>query len=144
MNTHSTRPRFSLFHEIDRGFSHLVNEVLQSESHGTLPVSVFELKDRYVIEADVPGVSEEGIELSLNDGVLEMSAERTKATPESAKTLLNERVFRRLERKVALKKPVETDSVDAELGNGVLRVTIQKSPAVVPRQIKIRKSEADS
>lgn len=142
MNTESKR-RFSLFDELDRGLNHLVNEVLQhdAERHALAPVTVSELDDRYVVQCDVPGVSLEDIAVTLNDGLLQISGERKSDISDDTSVTVNERPFDTFQRKLQLSRDVNPDSVDAELGNGVLTVTVLKSDKVLPRSIRIRPAE---
>lgn len=146
MNTDSTRSRFPLFDEIDRGLNRLVNEVLQSESrkNDSPPVVVYELDDRFVVECDLPGVALEDIELKVNDGILEISGERRNVVTDGSKVTLNERRFGSFSRKLKLSKDIQIDQIDAVSGNGVLKVSIPKSETVMPRQIRIRKSDEPS
>ncbi len=144
MNSQGTRPRFSLFDELDKGLNTLVNEVLQGDrGRSSLPpLTIYEFDNRYVVECDVPGVLLEDIELSINDGVLEISGARCDGTPEEGATVtMDERHYDKFQRKLKLGKDVNAESVDAELGDGILKVTIQKSENVLPRKIAIRKSD---
>lgn len=142
MNTHTSRPRFSLFDELDRGLNHLVNEVLQQDNSSavTPPVAVYEFEDHYKVECDLPGVLLDNIALSFEDGVLAITGER-KPAADDVKVTVDERRCGRFERKLKLGSDVKYDSVDAELGDGVLHVTIRKSENVLPRQIPVRKAD---
>jgi len=147
MKTSTTIPRFSLFDELDRGLNHFVNEVLTHEGSGRRqpPLSVYEYADRFLVECDVPGVKLDDITVQLNDGVLEISGERrVREDNGGVKTTMNERRFTKFSRKLQLGKDVEVNGVDAELDNGVLRVTVPKAESVMPRQIQIRKAETPS
>ncbi|MEQ9406749.1 MAG: Hsp20/alpha crystallin family protein [Fuerstiella sp.] len=141
MSTH-TKPRFSLFDELDRGLNHLVNEVLQQDGRRTLspPLSVVEFEDRYVVSCDLPGVVLEDIELSLEEGVLLIRGSRSEVSSEDAKVTVNERRFGSFERRLQLGRDVDAESVSAELGDGVLSVTIRKQQQVRPQKISIRKA----
>ncbi|MEZ6133188.1 MAG: Hsp20/alpha crystallin family protein [Planctomycetaceae bacterium] len=141
MNASSTNPRFSLFDELDRGLNHLVKEVLKNDGRrSSIPaLSVYELDDRYVVECDLPGVELDDINLQIHDGVLEISGERRTATPENAKVTVDERSFTEFRRRLQLSKDINPEGVDAELGNGVLSVTIPKSAGVLPRKVTVRK-----
>lgn len=140
MSAKCTRPRFSLFEEIDRGLNHLVSEVLHQESRRTNSptLAVHEFEDRYVVECDLPGVSLDAIELKVNDGVLEISGNRPKPAMEGGRETLNERSFGLFTRQLKLGSDVRHDAIEAELGNGVLKVLIPKAKAAVPRKIAIR------
>ncbi|MDG1896923.1 MAG: Hsp20/alpha crystallin family protein [Fuerstiella sp.] len=142
MNANSTNPRFSLFDELDRGLNHLVSEVLnQDVRKGNVPLlTVFELDNAYVVECDLPGVKLEDISLLVEDGVLQISGERAAPDGDETHVTLDERTYGMFSRKLKLSKDVNAEAVDAELGNGVLRISIPKSDRILPRQVKIRNS----
>lgn len=146
MNTNSTRPRFSLLDELDKGINQLVNEVLQHEPRkADAPrLSVYELDDRYVIECDLPGVNMDDINVSLKDGVLEISGERKASITEGAKVTVNERAFNTFTRRLQLDKNVNSEAVEATYGTGVLSVNVPKSSSTAARQIPVRKLEQES
>ena len=140
-NTDSKPNRFTFFDELDRGLNHLVNEVLQGDHsrRDVPPLSVYEFADHYIVECDLPGVRLEEIDLQFNDGVLEISGERKAPFVEGQKVTVNERSFASFSRKLQVSKDVNLDGVDAELCNGVLKVSIPKAASVLPKTINIRK-----
>ena len=142
MNANSENTRFSLFDELDRGLNHLVTEVLNQDvrKSNAPSLTVFELDNSYVVECDLPGVKLEDIKLLVEDGVLEISGERTKPVTEETNVTLDERMYGQFCRKLKLSKDVNAEGVDAELGNGVLRISIPKSDHILPRQVTIRNS----
>ena len=146
MSTNSTKPRFSMLDELDKGLNQLVSEVLQHEPRNAdAPrLSVYELDDRYVIECDLPGVQLEDINVNVEDGVLEISGERKPCSTEGAKVTVNERSFTEFNRRLQLGKNINGEAIDAEFGDGVLKVTVPKSTAAVARKIAIRKVETES
>lgn len=146
MNTNSTKQRFPFMDEIDRGLNMLVNEVLHPESRtaSSPRLSVYEHQDSYVVECDLPGVGLDDITLQLDNGVLEISGERKDPVAEGVTVNVNERSFTAFSRKLQLSKDVDVDRVDAEFGNGVLKVTVPKSDNVRSRQIKIRTADTPS
>ena len=143
MNANSTNTRFSLFDELDRGLNHLVTEVLNQDGRkGNVPLlTVFELDSTYVVECDLPGVRLEDINLLVEDGVLHLSGERSTPVNDNTHVTLDERTYGKFSRKLKLSKDVNAEGVDAELGNGVLRISIPKSDPILARQIKIRNSK---
>lgn len=140
MNTKTNGPRFSLFDELDRGLNHLMNEVLQHDGRSSSgpALTVYEFDDRYEIECDVPGVPLENISLQIEDGVLQISGNRTRPYADDVKVTVDERKFAEFNRKLQLGGEVNADGVDAELGNGVLRVTVPKKAERLPKAINIR------
>ena len=146
MNTTSKGPRFSLFDELDKGLNHLMNEVLQHESRSTTApaLSVYEFDDRYVVECDLPGVRLEDVTLQIDDGVLEISGVRHTPYSDDVNVTVNERHFEDFSRKLQLGKQLDVGNVDAELGNGVLKVTVPKKAEIVPKPINIRATGSNS
>lgn len=146
MNASSTNPRFSLFDELDKGLNHLVKEVLNQDGRRTAapPLSVYELDDRYVVQCDLPGVDLNDIDLQVSDGVLEIAGERKSVVPENAKVTVDERAFQKFNRRLQLSKDINSEGVSAELGNGVLTVTIPKAASVMPRKVSVRKAGEDT
>ena len=145
MKANPSNTRFSLFDELDRGLNHLVNEVLQHDTskNNAPPLSVYERENDYLVECDIPGVAQEDVAIQINDGVLEISGERRNPVGDDAKVTVNERTFSEFRRTLQLSKDVNAEGVDAELGNGVLRVTIPKADSVLPRKVTIRRADLD-
>ncbi|MCR9202119.1 MAG: Hsp20/alpha crystallin family protein [Planctomycetaceae bacterium] len=140
--TDKCKPRFPFFEELDKGLSMLVNEVLQGEGDSgtstSVPLTIYEMEDRFQVECDLPGVSLEDIELKLENGVLEISGRRHRPKLESARVTHEERSYVNFRRRLQLGRDIQPEGVDAELGSGVLRVMIPKSDAVRSQQIPIR------
>ena len=99
--------------------------------------SLSEAGDSFYVDADMPGVKREDIEVTLEKNVLRITAER-KAPTDERTYWHNERGFGRIERTVALPETVDPDSIEAELKDGVLRVKLNKRPEAVPKKIEIR------
>lgn len=138
MNSQSTRPRFALFDELDKGFNHLMNEVLKPESGAEIPTTVMEADNHYLVVCDLPGLAEDQIDVSLDKGVLKITAQRAQPEDQSLTVVANERRFGELRRQVKLGGEVDMESVDAELSNGVLTIKVGKPSSVLPRKIQIR------
>lgn len=142
MKTSNANCRFSLFDEIDKGLNHLVKEVLSQDAAGdhVPPLAVFELDGSYVIECDLPGLHLDDISLEVENGVLEISGQRKDVTPDGAKVTVNERSFAKFSRKLQLSKDIEAEGIDAELGHGILRVTVPKASSSRSRKVQVRKA----
>ena len=147
MRCRTNRCRTNLLQEIDRGFNQIMNAAPANQSvrSDDPRLSISELEDRYIVEADLPGVAQEYVSLQIEDSVLTISGERTAvAVSENMKVLFNERPGVRFARQVPLGKDVDQTAVDAELTNGVLRITIPKRTDLMPRKINIRRSTSVS
>ena len=75
------------------------------------------------------------IELSIEDRVLELKAERPNPRHEMTR---NERLFGALSRSVQLPEDVDRESIDAVLSNGVLTVRFEYRQELKPRRVEIR------
>jgi HSP20 family protein len=100
-----------------------------------LPVSVWEDADSVRVEADVPGLTDKDIELSVHDGDLVIRGERKCERKDGA---YDTRCYGRFEQRVGLPTAVDPDKAEAKVANGVLEVTFPKSPEAKPRKIALK------
>ena len=105
-------------------------------------IDVKETDSDVVVEADLAGVDEKDIEVSLHDGVLTLAAERQEQSEskDDAGWHRRERVYRSYRRAVPLPVAVDGDKVQASYKAGVLRVTLPKAAEARPRKIEVRAS----
>jgi HSP20 family protein len=101
-------------------------------------VDIREHTDRWVLEADLPGVSIEDIEILLDEGVLTIRGERKIAADEAASYKRRERERGTFVRRFQLPDAVNAEGISARSQRGVLTVTIPKQPAVQPRRIEVQ------
>jgi len=105
------------------------------ETRGVVPMAMWRDEDRINIEAELPGVTEHDIDITVQDGMLLIRGERK---PEPGRThLYGGRCFARHERAIALPEAVTTDGVQAELKDGVLSIALPKAPEATPRKIAL-------
>lgn len=105
-------------------------------TRGNLPVALWEDESAYHVEAEVPGAADSDIDVTVHEGLLTIRYERT---PEEGRTyLINGRHFGRFERVFTLPDAVDGDNVQAELKDGILRLTLPKTPAAQPKRIAIQ------
>ena len=135
-----------LHQTLDQVFNnHFGNETLSSPEASTSPsvswvprVDIHEEKDRFVVLADVPGVDSKDIDITAENGVLTVRGERRAEKRESENGYERvERVSGVFLRRFTLPEGANTESIKAKQTNGVLEVTIPKTPAVQPRRISI-------
>ena len=83
--------------------------------------------DREVrITAEVPGMDEEDVELTLQDGILTLRGEKKNETEDKDRGY-SERFYGRFERRIALPDGIDEEGAKADFRNGVLTVTLPKS-----------------
>lgn len=106
----------------------------------TPPVTVREEPDALYVECELPGVSPEDVQLSIENGVLTIAGEKkapaTAAGQETVYHLL-ERRYGRFERSFNLPANVDAEKIHARYENGVLSIVLPKTEAAKPRRIQI-------
>lgn len=100
------------------------------------PVDIFDLGDRLVIYADLPGVERESIDVTLEGDTLTLRAER-KAYPEEADYLCCERTSGTYRRVIQMPMEVDAQNIEAHYEDGILKITLPKAPELKPRKISI-------
>ena len=131
----------SLRDELDRLFESPWTELARTSqllSGWTPALDVHEDKDNFVVQAELPGMKREEIDVTLHDGVLSISGERkAEKKYEEAEVYRTERFFGKFQRTVTLPAPVAADKVKAQYKDGVLTVTLPKTEAAKPKQIDV-------
>lgn len=99
----------------------------------------------YVIEADLPGMTESQIDVRVENDLLVLSATVEEQTTEQAQPeeseeyIVRERAARSFYRSFAMPKDADAGKIDATYRNGVLTVQLHKKPEAKPRQIEIKR-----
>jgi len=99
-------------------------------------VNIFETKDGYVLEAEMPGVSKEGLEITLEGNEITIVGHRQVEAP-TGELLFRERRLADYRRVFELDPAVDTSKVSAKMEQGVLTLTLPKSERVKPRKINV-------
>lgn len=102
-------------------------------------VDVREDQDHIYVEAELPGFKKEEVDITLENQTLTISAERKTETKPDDKSqhLLRERRYTRFQRSFTLPPTVDEQSVNAQLNEGILKVTLNKREESKPRKIKV-------
>lgn len=107
-----------------------------------LKVDIRDEGDRYLLEADVPGVSRENVHVDVNDGVMTISAEvnESKESTDNGRYVYRERRYGRTSRAFNL-DGIREEDITAEFKDGVLRLNLPKveaQPKLAGRTIEIQ------
>ncbi len=124
----------SFANEIDRACSVPARAVARS---GAPAISILGTENAVIIEADVPGMTLDDIEIVLSDDELTIRGERRVATHGNASVLRQERPSGSFERSFTLPAEIDSENAAASLEHGVLTITLPKSKASRPRRIEI-------
>jgi HSP20 family protein len=140
-------PQRSLANDwFDREFGRIARSVFgngssyDSEAMAVYPMNVWEDDDAIHVEAEIPGFKRDEIDITIEQGTLQISAERKqeKSQPTNSSPILTERTWSRYFRSLALPAAVQEDVVNAKYEDGVLHLTMPKRPEVKPRRIKVQ------
>ena len=105
---------------------------------------VKETKDAYIFKADLPGLKEDDIELSLTGDRLTVSGKREEERREETDRYYSfERSHGTFSRSFTLPAGIDADHVRAELKNGVLGVVVPKKPEIQPKKIELKGGEGE-
>ena len=104
-------------------------------------LNLWEDEESYFLEAELPGLALEDIELFVTGGnQLTVKGERKQPDPENAKWHRQERAFGTFGRTVELPSPVDAEKVSAAFSGGVLAISLPKSEEAKPRKITVKAS----
>jgi HSP20 family protein len=101
-----------------------------------------ETAEGYLVEAALPGVKPEDVEVTVENNVLTIKGETRQEADEQKRNFHRiERRFGTFQRTIGLPTTVKADAIQASLTNGVLRLEIPKAEEVKPRKISVNVSE---
>ncbi len=101
-------------------------------------IDIFETPEGLVLQADLPGVTSETLELQVQDNKLTLFGKVEDMIPESARLVHQEYGVGHYLRSFILSDEVDHDRITAKLNNGVLEVVLPRAPKTEPRRIQIR------
>ncbi|MBA4016678.1 MAG: molecular chaperone Hsp20 [Pirellula sp.] len=103
-------------------------------------LNIWEESDVLYAEAELPGVKQEDLDLTVVGNQLTLKGRRAPAAPETGTYHRRERAVGEFSRTVVLPYEVDADKVEASLVDGVLNLTLPKSAAAKPRKINVNQS----
>lgn len=136
---HTAPKSVNLWNDMDRFLEGFFEELPSAGKSVASPkVDIMEEEDRYLLEADLPGMNQDSIEVKVDDTLLTISAEEKTTEEQSKKNyLVRERRSRSFSRSFVLPKDADVEKIEAGFQDGILRLKIEKRPEAKPRQIKI-------
>jgi len=101
-------------------------------------VDIHETKDNILLQIEVPGVKQEDIHVSIEDGTLTLNGERKRETEVKEDQYHRvERSYGHFERRILLPSEVDSDRVKASYRDGVLEIQLPKKEEAKPKQIRV-------
>ena len=134
---------FEAFRDLEREMDRLLSSVGQSFEGVRFgrpypSVNIYDLDDEYLLTAELPGTTAEGLELSVANGTLTLRGRR------SAEDGISEDRYRRSERPqaewertIGLPERVVEEDMYAEMKHGILQLHLPKAPSSQPKQIPV-------
>ncbi|MFB3815572.1 MAG: Hsp20/alpha crystallin family protein [Terriglobales bacterium] len=102
------------------------------------PVDVYEDEHAIVLKMEVPGIDQKDIDIRLENSVLTVRGERKFEKEKKEENFQRvERRYGSFSRSFTLPNTVDTDNVNADYENGVLKITLAKRAEAKPKQIKV-------
>ena len=131
------REMASLFDRWSRGWPWLLGE---SETLGWAPaVDVVDRKDEVVLRADLPGLTDKDVELTVQEGFLTIRGERKEEKEEKeVNYYCCERSYGSFSRSLALPAGVNSEQISASFKNGVLEVHLPKTKETAGKKIEVK------
>ena len=132
---------------ITRDFDRLVRRAFGTGSFGTgsfgttfgpaLPMDTVRRDGEVVLRFDVPGVDPEKIDVTVDRGVLTVSATREETKTEGESPVVRERLYGSFTRRIRLSDNLDADAIEASNHDGVLEVRIPVREEAKPRKIEV-------
>ena len=108
------------------------------ERTGWVPASDITERDKeFVATVELPGVDMKGIDISYNEGVLEIKGEKTSGATEDECCCCSERYTGSFHRDLRIPGKIMENKIDASLKDGILKVVLPKSEESVTKNIEI-------
>ncbi|HLM94548.1 MAG TPA: Hsp20/alpha crystallin family protein [Gaiellaceae bacterium] len=131
--------RFDPFRDLDR----LTEQMMLGGGRGSprsFPMDAYRRGDQFFVHLDLPGVEADSIELTAENNMLTVSAERRFESEEDDQVVIRERPQGQFTRQLLLGDSLDVDRIEANYENGVLTLSIPVAEQAKPRRISVGNS----
>jgi len=126
------------FRELDR----IAESVLGTRAHpAVMPMEAYRQDESFVVHFDLPGVDPDSIDLTVEQNVLTIRAERRSPADEGAEMVASELSHGVFSRQLFLGETLDTDNLQADYDAGVLTLRIPVAERAKPRKVAVGSSE---
>lgn len=142
------REAMSLFNEFDRVFemprtawegARRSSEEPQTPTYWGVAVDVVESEGNYTVQASLPGVKAEDLDITLEDNVLTVQGEvKSEERLANGNYHVRERRYGNFSRSLRFPVAVNAEAIEAHMEDGVLTITVPKAEEVKPKRIAIK------
>jgi HSP20 family protein len=126
------------FRELDRLTQQVFGTVARPSA---MPMDAYRKGDEFFVHFDLPGIDPDSIDLTVEQNVLTVKAERPALGPEGAEMLVTERLAGTFTRQLFLSETLDTEHLEANYNAGVLTLTIPVHEAAKPRKVAVTSSD---
>ena len=102
-----------------------------------LPIDVYSTDNEIVLEASLPGIDPEAVEITVEGDELHIHGE-IEPRLDNVRYLFTERFHGAFSRTLKLNVPVDVDNIEASFEQGVLRLVLPKAEEIRPKTIKVQ------
>jgi HSP20 family protein len=127
------------FRELDRWTQAMLGSAARP---AVMPMDAYRDQNSFVVHLDLPGVDADSIDLTVEQNVLSVHAERKPPVGEGAERVVDERPYGVFSRQLFLGETLDTDHLSASYDAGVLTITIPVAEQAKPRKVQISSASA--
>lgn len=114
------------------------HRALRTDSgHAAMRMDAIRGEQEVELRFDLPGIDTESIDVTVDRGVLTVSAKRSEEYAESEKPYIRERIMGSFTRRVRLSDSVDAERISASYDAGVLRVRVPLQERALPRKVEV-------
>jgi len=139
-----TSELMSAWNDFDRLFNRLTrnadtdDDSLTNVGTWRPAIDIDEREKEYVISAELPGIDEDDISISIKDNVLTLKGEKKQEKEkEDDNRYYRERMYGNFQRMIRLDNDIDADKIEANYENGVLHITLPKTKETMHKQIPV-------
>ena len=128
--------------EFERQFDRLARRTAARDEGTMMPMDGIRRADEVVLRFDLPAADPGSIEVTVDRGVLSVSARREEEVPEDERMFVRERAMGTFTRRVYLSDNLDVEAIEAAYDNGVLALRIPILDQAKPHKIPVRQGGA--
>jgi HSP20 family protein len=126
---------------VDRFFDDLLDSSFFGSSASIPAVDVRETEEAFLMDIDLPGLTEKDVDVKLDNNLLTVSSKKEEKKEQKANGyILKERRASEFRRSFVIPEEVDREKISAAFTNGVLSMSFPKVPAAKPRTIEVKKA----
>jgi HSP20 family protein len=109
-----------------------------------MPMDLYRDADNYVLNADLPGIDPQSVDVDVDGQLLSIRAERAPRTQDDVRWIARERSTGSYLRRFTLGQAIDTAHISASYDNGVLSVVLPVTEKAKPRKVEVQVASADA